>query len=84
MIFPGLIDPLFAEGITLVLGMTGLATMFVFLPLTLFRLRRLGDIRRGGLAGIGRILLEHGYLLRLLVNLGAQLTTVNLFYLSSR
>jgi hypothetical protein len=48
MIFPGLIDLLFAEGITLVLGMTGLATVFVFLPLTLFRLRRLGDIRRGG------------------------------------
>ncbi len=57
MIFPGLIDLLFAKEITLVLGMTGLATLFVFLPFALFRPRGLGDIRRGWLAGIRRILL---------------------------
>ncbi len=57
MIFPAIIDLIFTEGGALVLGMAGLATGFVFLPVALFVLRRLGDIRRGWLAGIRRVLL---------------------------
>jgi len=57
VIFPVIIDFIITEGRAFVLGMTGLATFFVFLPFALFRLRRLGDIRRGWLAGIRRILL---------------------------
>ena len=74
VIFPVIIDFIITEGRAFVLGMTGLATFFVFLPFALFRLRRLGDIRRGWFAGIRRILLQRGYFLRLLVNLGTQLT----------
>ena len=57
MIFPTLIDLVVTEGGAFVLGMTGLATLFVFLPFALFLLHRLGDIRRGRLAGIRRVLL---------------------------
>ena len=52
MIFPTFIDLVFPEGGAFMLGMTGLATLLVFLPFALFLLCWLGDIRRGWLAGI--------------------------------
>ena len=52
MISQMLIDLIFTEGCTLVLGMTGLAALFVFLTLLGF-LGWFGDVRGWWLTGIG-------------------------------
>ncbi len=57
MIFPAIIDLISAKGVTLMFGMAGLASPLVFLAVILFLFRWLGDIRRGWLAGIRRVLL---------------------------